>query len=447
MCKTIFIFQAATEETAPSRTPSDNEMETNIIPENNMTIKEGMQQPVTIIQQSEVRPGTSEVTPTIVSTNPAGTKYSAGVSETVHIDSVSSVSATNTASSPAVSVIEINSSTAVAPPSAMAPMVFTLPPTSAVRPSSSQASGSGPSAQTQLLFLSPVKPASSGSPSTEATAVSSAVPMMFSPVNPASSGSPSTEATAVSSAVPMILTSPGLSVSSASVPGASPLGLITLPLLPPSGNPASTLISESSAKTATEQTAQGLTTITIPPLQSTNSTATTNSSSVTSSGPIMTSLPALGQSSAAGIPASGASMCFQNAVGNNLVPMMVFVSPEQLGMLNAGNVAKPGVPPIGTSVGIGNTSNVVGTRANVDMNDVTNVNSDSMVVSSHIDDAIKVNNSKQAKKSNVSNSDIVETSSPHDKGSTWDKNDVGNTQNDVEMNGKNDEVGESNANT
>ena len=424
MCKTIFIFQAATEETAPSRTPSDNEMETNIIPENNMTINEGMQQPVTIIQQSEVRPGTTEVTPSIVSTNPAGTNYSAAVSETVHIDSVSSVSATNTASSPAVSVIEINSSTAVAPPSVMAPMVFSSSPTSAVGSLSSQASGS---AQTPLLFLSPVKPASSGSPSTEATAVSSAVPM--------------------------ILTSPGLSVSSASVPGASPLGLITLPLLPPSGNPASTLISASSAKTATEQTAQGLTTITIPPLQSFTSTATTNSSSTTSSGTIMASLPALGQSSAAGIPANGASVSFQNTVGNNLVPMMVFVSPEQLSMLNAGNVAKPGVPPIGTSVGIGNTSNLVGTPANVDMNDVTNVNSDSWakdsdsMVSSHIDDAIKVNNSKQAKKSNVSNSDIVETSSPHDKDSTWDKNDVGNTQNDVEMNGKNDEVGESNANT
>ena len=155
-------------------------------------------------------------------------------------------------------------------------------------------------------------------------------------------------------------------------------------------------------------------------------------------------------------------MNFQGAVGNNLVPMMVFVSPEQLSMLNAGSVTDTGVSPTVTNIGIGNVNNSkVTITANADKSNTTNnstesrtTDADKLRATSHTNDAVRVNDSGQVNNTNsVSNSAIlVENSSLpneslHAKASTSDKTGKGNTLDGVEMNHENDNVSESKTNT
>ena len=169
----------------------------------------------------------------------------------------------------------------------------------------------------------------------------------------------------------------------------------------------------------------------------------------------MASLPALNQKPGSGIPAIGGQMNVQGALGNNLVPMMVFVNPEQLSMLNAGSVTNTGVIPSVTNSGIGSVSNsAVTTSANVDKSHITNAstdsrasNADNVGVSSHTDDATKVKESEQENnKDSVSNSAILvknssfQNESLHAKASTSDKTESGNNLHEVEMNHQNGQV-------
>lgn len=120
----------------------------------------------------------------------------------------------------------------------------------------------------------------------------------------------------------------------------------------------------------------------------------------------MTSLPVLNQNTGAGTRAVAGSMNLQGALGNNLVPMVVFVNPGQLGMMNPESIANIGLTTTVSNSGSGSTSNAEEktTTANVGKSDITDASTNSSAtdtdiskITSHTNDAIKINDSVQEK--------------------------------------------------